>query len=112
MPGREELRCDGDIAEAARFECRFADWVETAVDYLLDNFYPQFDAFSDIVFVVVDTLRAGLLAVPPVVVIAVIALLAWRVAGIGVGVLAALGLLLAENMGLWRRRRWRRSASC
>lgn len=84
------------------FRVPIRDWVETAVDYLLDNFYPQFDAFSDIVFVVVDTLRAGLLAVPPVVVIAVIALLAWRVAGIGVGVLAALGLLLAENMGLWR----------
>ena len=52
-------------------------WIETFVDFLLDNFYPVFDAFSDAIFVVVDGLRAGLLAVPPVIIIAVIAVIAW-----------------------------------
>lgn len=84
------------------FRIPLRDWIETFVDYLLDNFYPVFDAFSDAIFVVVDGLRAGLLAVPPVIIIAVIAVIAWRAAGLGVGIFAALGLLLAENMGLWR----------
>lgn len=84
------------------FRIPLRDWIETFVDFLLDNFYPVFDAFSDAIFVVVDGLRAGLLAVPPVIIIAVIAVIAWRAAGLGVGIFAALGLLLAENMGLWR----------
>lgn len=84
------------------FRIPLRDWIETFVDFLLDNFYPVFDGFSDAVFVVVDGLRAGLLAVPAVVVIAVLAVVAWRTAGLGVGIFAALGLLLAENMGLWK----------
>lgn len=84
------------------FRIPLRDWIETFVDFLLDNFYPVFDGFSDAVFVVVDGLRAGLLAVPAFVVIAVLAVVAWRTAGLGVGIFAALGLLLAENMGLWK----------
>lgn len=83
------------------FRIPLRDWIESFVDVLLDNFYPVFDAFSDGVFVIVDGLRAGLLAVPPIVVIAVLAVIAWRTAGLGVGIFAAVGLLLAENMGLW-----------
>lgn len=84
------------------FRIPLRDWIETFVDFLLDNFYPLFDGFSDAVFVVVDGLRAGLLAVPVLVVIAVIAVIAWRAAGPGVALFAAAGLLLAENMGLWK----------
>lgn len=84
------------------FRIPLRDWIESLVDMLLDNFYPLFDGFSDAVFVVVDGLRAGLLAVPAVIVIAVLAVIAWRTAGLGVAIFAALGLILAENMGLWK----------
>lgn len=84
------------------FRIPLRDWVEALVDALLDNFYPLFDAFSDAIFVVVDGLRSGLLALPAMVVIVVLTVVAWRTAGPGVAIFSAIGLLLAENMGLWR----------
>ncbi|MBW7916020.1 MAG: proline/glycine betaine ABC transporter permease [Trueperaceae bacterium] len=78
-----------------------ADWVETAVRWIQVQYAAGFDGFSDLVRVVIDGLLAGLVAVPPLALVAVLAaLVAWQ-AGWRLGVFALLGLFLVHNIGLW-----------
>ncbi len=84
------------------FKIPIADAVERAVDFLLDHFQPAFRAVSGAVFAVVDTLNALLLAAPPWLLILLLVAAAWALAGRGVALFTLLGLLLIENLGLWR----------
>src|SRR5690554_4601088 len=84
------------------FRLPIADWIEVLVDVLLDNFQPVFRLGSDAVFLVVDGIRGSLMAVPPVILVVLAALVAWRLGGRGVALFTLIGLLIADNIGLWR----------
>ncbi len=58
-------------------------------------------AFSHVVSILIDGLVHGLLWLPPWLLIAAVALLAWRAAGWRVGLFSLLGLLLLWNLRLW-----------
>jgi len=77
------------------------DWIEVGVDWLVANFRPQFQLIKWPVDQTLTGIDALLNWVPPIVVIALIAALGWRVAGKGVGIFSAITLLLIGYMGLW-----------
>lgn len=83
------------------FRIPLRDWVSDAVRYLQVNLAPFFDAFADVVEAVIGALLTAFQYPPAGVVIAVLALLAAALGGWRVGLFAALGLLLIENIGLW-----------
>lgn len=83
------------------FEIPIADAVEGVVNFFLDHFQSAFQAVSNVIFTVVDALTTLLLAAPPWLLILLITLAAWSLAGRGVAAFALLGLLLVENLGLW-----------
>lgn len=84
------------------FRIPLRDWVETAVRYMQVQYAAVFDSFSDAVKVVIGSLLDAFQAVPTLLMIAVIVGLVVWLAGWRLAVFAALGLLLIENIGLWK----------
>ncbi|NVD42737.1 proline/glycine betaine ABC transporter permease [Ensifer sp. HO-A22] len=77
------------------------DGIDSAVNYILDNFSPALDLTAASIGFVTTGLQSGLLAIPMPVGIAIFALLAlWRVS-FGFAVFASLSLALVGQMGLW-----------
>ncbi|MGO4623085.1 ABC transporter permease [Ensifer sp. 2YAB10] len=77
------------------------DGVDSAVNYVLDNFAPLLDLIAAAIGAVTNNIQALLLATPMSVGLAVFVLLSlWRV-GFGFAVFTALSLFLVDHMGLW-----------
>ncbi|MBB5042153.1 ABC transporter permease [Shinella fusca] len=77
------------------------DGVDSAVNYILDNFAPLLDFIAAAIGAVTNSIQALLLAAPMPLGLAVFMLLSlWRV-GFGFAVFTALSLWLVDHMGLW-----------
>jgi glycine betaine/proline transport system permease protein len=79
-------------------------WGKAFFTFLTDNFNAIFRGFSNGLNLLLDGLVDGLLLLPPVVVVALVAALAWylqRSRALAIGV--ALGLLFIINQGLWKQ---------
>ncbi|MBK5569385.1 proline/glycine betaine ABC transporter permease [Ensifer sp. SSB1] len=77
------------------------DGVDSAVNYVLDNFAPLLDLIAAAIGAVTNNIQALLLATPMSIGLAVFVLLSlWRV-GFGFAVFTALSLFLVDHMGLW-----------
>ncbi|MET6997976.1 ABC transporter permease [Chitinophaga defluvii] len=76
-------------------------YIELFINWLTRNCGPFFHVIKVGVESVVNSLQWALLLLPFYVVIALIALLAWRRAGWGIGVVTVLGLGLIYGMGYW-----------
>ena len=77
------------------------DGVDSAVNYILDNFAPLLDFIAAAIGAVTNSIQALLLAAPMPLGLAVFVLLSlWRV-GFGFAVFTALSLWLVDHMGLW-----------
>src|SRR3712207_41133 len=76
-------------------------WVENLIDFILDHFQPALDAIAAVVNGIGGGIEAALLALPMLVLVALIAAVAfWRVSGrFALFTLAA--LLLIVSMDLW-----------
>ncbi len=83
------------------FRIPLKDWITTGVNYLESKYAAFFDGFSAFVNFLVDNLKDGMLFLHPIVLILIIAGITWYMAGWKNSILAFLGLLLAENIGLW-----------
>ncbi|MDX6749599.1 proline/glycine betaine ABC transporter permease [Geminicoccaceae bacterium 1502E] len=78
------------------------DGVEWFVkDWLVPNFRPAFRAIQAPVNALLDSIDGFLQAVPFPIFWLVAAILAWRIAGRGVGILTAVSLLLIDMVGIW-----------
>ena len=78
-----------------------ADVVDTAVNYILDNFSPALDMIAATIGFVTGGILAALAAIPMPVGIAIFVFLSlWRV-GFGFAVFTGLSLWLVQYMGLW-----------
>lgn len=77
------------------------DWVDTAFDWLTDNFDPVFDAISSVTRGAVENIVDGLLAPPPVILALVLALLGLLARSVAFAIGSLLGLLLIQGMDLW-----------
>lgn len=77
------------------------DGIDSAVNYILDNFSPALDLTAASIGFLTGGLQSGLLSIPMPVGIAIFALLAlWRVS-FSFAVFAGLSLALVGQMGLW-----------
>ncbi|MFP4314618.1 MAG: ABC transporter permease [Desulfovibrionales bacterium] len=76
--------------------------IEGFINFLVDNLSFITKAFSGIMGNGIDILEDGLMVVPPMLFIPVVALLAWYLSrNRGIALFTLLGLLLIWNMGLW-----------
>jgi glycine betaine/proline transport system permease protein len=76
--------------------------VKSFVEWLTDNFYDQFRAFSDGLSWLIEGVIDLLLIIPPVLLIAiVVAFAAWLHRSIALSVLVGVGFLLILNLGYW-----------
>lgn len=74
---------------------------DITVNYILDHFTPALDMIAAVIGFVTDGIQGGLLAIPPVAGIIILALLSlWRV-GWKFALFTALALALVHHMGLW-----------
>ncbi len=77
------------------------DGVDTAVNYVLDNFSPALDFIAAMIGFVTSGIQNVLIAIPMPVGIAIfVALSLWRVS-FGFGILTGVALWLVSHMGLW-----------
>ncbi|MDX9834166.1 MAG: proline/glycine betaine ABC transporter permease [Desulfobulbus sp.] len=74
---------------------------EAVINWLMENMSPFFDAISSMVRAVLDAFNTVLSFPPPLVMTALFAALAWRLAGRWVAAFTLFGFLLIDVMGLW-----------
>ena len=74
---------------------------EAVIDWLTDNLDPVFDAISFILTQLIEAFEAGLLFVPSIILIILLAALAWWIAGRGVGLFTLIGMFVVDGMGIW-----------
>ncbi|MCO5070491.1 MAG: choline ABC transporter permease subunit [Rhizobiaceae bacterium] len=78
-------------------------WGKAFFDFLTRNFEWLFDSIANGLTVILDGLVDFLLWFPPVVVVAAVGLLAWRLQrSVKLGLGVAIGLLFIINQGLWK----------
>ena len=78
-----------------------ADWTEAFVDFLRTYFQGLFDVVSDVIGAIVDFFVFLMSSVPALVVILIIAAIAWYTSRWTIALFTVIGLLLIENLGYW-----------
>ncbi|MBM9594068.1 glycine betaine/L-proline ABC transporter permease ProW [Roseitranquillus sediminis] len=76
-------------------------WVEAALDFVVDNFRPVFQAIRWPVDGVLTTIEAALLSVPALVMVVLIGVLAWQAAGPRLGLGAVISFIFVGLIGAW-----------
>jgi glycine betaine/proline transport system permease protein len=79
----------------------FDDWVDTALAWVVGEFREVFRAIRWPVDQVLSTLEALVLAPPPLVMIALLALIAWQIAGRRLAIFTAVALFAIGLIGAW-----------
>lgn len=78
------------------------DWVEQFVAWLVGNFRPVFSVIKAPVDATLGAIEATLNGVPPLVMILLLALLAWQLAGKRMGLVTAVSLVIVGGIGAWQ----------
>lgn len=84
------------------FRIPLRQWIEDLVRFLSDVFGPAFDKFADVTNEVIRALTNFLISSGPIPVMIGVVILVTLLAGWRLGLFALAGLLLIENIGLWR----------
>lgn len=77
------------------------DWIQSAVDWLVANFRDEFQTLKLPIEWTLESVNSALHWVPPLVMLLIIALLAWRTAGWRIAIFTAVSLALVGFLGLW-----------
>lgn len=77
-------------------------WIEIGVNWLVDNFRPQFQAIKWPVEQTLNGIDGLLQMVPPIIFLILLFVIAWRAANWKVGVFGVLTFLLVGFLGLWQ----------
>src|ERR671912_950299 len=78
-----------------------AEWTETAVDWITDNFDGAFDVLDAAIDLVVGSLEYVLLAPPALLMVAILGVIAFLLAGWRVALFTVLGLVFIISLNLW-----------
>lgn len=85
------------------FEIPLDDWVEAFVkDWLVPNFRPFFQGVKWPVEQTLNWLEAGLHAIPVLVFVAAVVLIAWRTTGRGVAIFSLIALMFLDLINVWQ----------
>lgn len=79
------------------------DWISAAINFIVDNFRPIFQAFRFPISLVLDGIEWMFLSIPPLIFILIIGLLAWQLAGRGVGIYSVVALIIIGLIGAWEQ---------
>ncbi|WP_205127603.1 MULTISPECIES: glycine betaine/L-proline ABC transporter substrate-binding protein ProX [Okeania] len=77
------------------------EWVNTAVNFLVDNFRPLFQAISLPIKNTLEIIKSGFLAVPPLIFLIIIVLLVWQLAGRKIAIYSIIALCIIGFCGAW-----------
>ena len=79
----------------------FDHWVEQALDWLVGNFRPVFQAIRAPVDATLTGIESLLLGIPDVLMIVLFGLIAWQIAGRGLALAAVVSLIVVGLIGAW-----------
>ncbi len=79
-----------------------AAWIDAALSFTTTLLSPLTRAVSGVLSTGIRGMVDGLVFIPPWLFVIIAAAAAWKIAGRKVAILAALGMLLIWNLGLWR----------
>tara|TARA_R110001583_G_scaffold90144_3_gene231803 strand:- start:31715 stop:32884 length:1170 start_codon:yes stop_codon:yes gene_type:complete len=77
------------------------DWVDSGLTWVVDHFRPAFQAIRVPIDATLTGIEHGLLAVPPLLMIALIGLIAWQASGRRLAIGSVLSLLMIGFIGAW-----------
>jgi glycine betaine/proline transport system permease protein len=77
------------------------DWIETGVEWLVANFRGEFQALKWPIEKILWGIDAFLNWLPPLVVILILAVIAWRFAGVKMAVFTIVTLVIIGTLGMW-----------
>jgi glycine betaine/proline transport system substrate-binding protein len=78
------------------------NWVNAAVNYLVDNFRPIFQAIRVPIKFTLDAIEAMFQSIPPLIFLMIIGLMAWQVAGRRIAIYSIAALTLIGFVGAWK----------
>lgn len=79
------------------------EWITIAVDFIVNNFRPLFQAISVPVSWLLEGIQVALLSVPPLVLLILLGAIAWQLAGWRIGLFSLLALLGVGFVGAWEQ---------
>ncbi|NLJ72966.1 MAG: ABC transporter permease subunit [Syntrophomonadaceae bacterium] len=79
-----------------------AHWTDVAIDYLTLNYRDTTKAIAKFLETIIIGIRDFLLVVPPELIIIIVALIAWRLAGKRTALFSVIGLFFIYNIQLWQ----------
>src|SRR5215207_4744056 len=77
------------------------DWTESAVEWITDTFDGAFDVLDSVIDVVVGSLEYFLIAPPALLMVAILGVIAFLLAGWRVALFTVLGLVFVISLDLW-----------
>ena len=83
------------------YELPFGDWVTAAVDFLVDNYRPFFQAIRQPISWLLDAIETVLLSVPPLFFLILVGLLIWQLASRKVAIFSLCALTFIGFLGIW-----------
>lgn len=79
------------------------DWISEFINFIVDNFRPFFQAIALPIRWALQNIESGLLAIPPLIFIIIIGLIAWKLAGIRIALYSIISLTLIGFIGIWEQ---------
>ncbi|NEQ68095.1 MAG: glycine betaine/L-proline ABC transporter substrate-binding protein ProX [Symploca sp. SIO2D2] len=77
------------------------DWISAAIDFLVNNFRPLFQAIRFPVSLALDGIEWLFLAIPPLIFLLIIGLIVWQLAGRAIAIYSVIALTLIGFLGIW-----------
>jgi glycine betaine/proline transport system permease protein len=78
-----------------------AEWTESGVDWITDTFDGAFDLLDTVIDIVIGSLEFALLTPPALLIVALLSVIAFLLAGWRVALFTVLGLLFVISLDLW-----------
>ncbi len=78
-----------------------AKWIDALVDWMTANFSFVFDKIAEYIRGFIEVIIEGIMFLPPLAVIIIFVLIAWKLGRWPTALFTGLGLLLIDNLGYW-----------
>lgn len=79
------------------------DWINDAINFIVDNFRPFFQAIGFPIRWTLQNIQSGLLAIPPIIFIIIIAVIAWKLAGRKIAIYSIISLIIIGLVDIWEQ---------
>jgi glycine betaine/proline transport system permease protein len=89
------------IIDVLTTQIPLGNWIETFVNFIMTNFSGPLDSFSNLIGSMIGSFEVILSFSHPIFLIAIFALLAWRLKSFKLSIFVSLGLLFVLNLRMW-----------